>query len=77
MPQSVTLLKEEPLAQVFSCEFCEIFNNTYFEEHLQMAASCKRRILSFFVAMVLMTLPKKSLLKMFDSVLNTSLQYLP
>ena len=25
--------------QVFSCEFCEIFKNNYFVEHLQMAAS--------------------------------------
>ena len=27
--------------QVLSCEICEIFKNTYFEEHLQMAASVK------------------------------------
>ena len=25
--------------QVFSCEYCEIFKNAYFEEHLQTAAS--------------------------------------
>ena len=25
--------------QVFSCEYCKIFKNTYFEEHLWMAAS--------------------------------------
>ena len=25
--------------QVFSCEYCKIFRNTYFEEHLRMAAS--------------------------------------
>ena len=25
--------------QVFSCEFCEIFKNTYFEEHLRTTAS--------------------------------------
>ena len=30
--------KETP-TQVFSCEYCEIFKNTYFEEHLQTAAS--------------------------------------
>ena len=29
--------KETP-AQVFSCEFCEIFKNTYFLEHLRTAA---------------------------------------
>ena len=26
-------------AQMFSCEFCEIFEYTYFEEHLQKAVS--------------------------------------
>ena len=30
-------LKAPP--QVFSCEYCEIFKNTYFEEHLRTAAS--------------------------------------
>ena len=29
----------EALAQVFSCEFFEIFKNTLFTEHLQMTAS--------------------------------------
>ena len=24
---------------MFSCEYCEIFKNTYFKEHLQTAAS--------------------------------------
>ena len=27
---------KETLPQVFSCEFCEIFKNTFFTEHLQM-----------------------------------------
>ena len=26
--------KKETLAQVFSCEFCEISKNTFFTEHL-------------------------------------------
>ena len=30
---------KETLAQVFSCEFCEIIKNTFFEEHLQTTAS--------------------------------------
>ena len=30
--------KETP-TQVFSCEYCKIFKNTYFEEHLRTAAS--------------------------------------
>ena len=29
--------KKETSAQVFSCEFCEFFKNTYFVEHLQTA----------------------------------------
>ena len=36
-------LKETP-AQVFSCEYCKIFNNTYFEEHLRTAASIKSKL---------------------------------
>ena len=31
--------KKETLVQVFSCEFCEIFKNTYFTEHLLKIAS--------------------------------------
>ena len=27
------------LTQVFSCEYCQIFKNTYFEEHLRKTAS--------------------------------------
>ena len=30
--------KENP-PQVFSCKYCEIFKNSYFEEHLRTAAS--------------------------------------
>ena len=36
-------LKETP-AQVFSCEYCKIFKNTYFEEHLRTAASIKNKL---------------------------------
>ena len=31
-------LKKETLAQVFSCEFCEIYKNTLFTEHLWTTA---------------------------------------
>ena len=34
-----TLLKKETLAQVFSCEFCEISRNTFYTEHLWTTAS--------------------------------------
>ena len=32
--------KENP-PQVFSCKYCEIFKNTYFEEHLRTAIIIK------------------------------------
>ena len=32
-------MKKETLAQVFSCEFCEIFKNTYFYRAPLVAAS--------------------------------------
>ena len=34
-----TLFKKKTPIQVFSCEYWEIFKNTYFEEHLRTAAS--------------------------------------
>ena len=32
-------IKRETLAQVFSCEFCEISKNTFFTEHIWVTAS--------------------------------------
>ena len=32
-------IKKETLAQVFSCEFCEISKNTFFKEHVSATAS--------------------------------------
>ena len=34
-----TFIKKETLAQVFSFEFCEIFRNIFFTEHLWATAS--------------------------------------
>ena len=34
LAEAWNFIKKEALAQVFSCEFCEIFRNTYFTEHL-------------------------------------------
>ena len=36
--EAATLLKKPP-TQVFSCKIGEIFENTYFEEHLRTTAS--------------------------------------
>ena len=35
----INFIKKETLAQLFSCEFCKSFKNTYFEEHLGTADS--------------------------------------
>ena len=40
-PLAWNFIKKETLAQVFSCEFCEISKNTFFTEHLRMTASEK------------------------------------
>ena len=38
-----TLLKKETLAQVLSCEFCEISKNTFFTGNLLSTASLNKR----------------------------------
>ena len=37
--QLCSFIKEETLSQVLSCEISEIFNNTFFTEHLRATAS--------------------------------------
>ena len=37
--QSLNFNKKDTLAQVFSCEFCEAFKDSFFTEHLWTAAS--------------------------------------
>ena len=37
--QACNFIKKRLLTQVFSCEICEIFKNTYFEEYLRTTAS--------------------------------------
>ena len=39
MPEACNFIKKETLAQMFSREFCEIFKNTFFTEHLRTTAS--------------------------------------
>ena len=38
-PQTCNFIKKETLALVLSCEFCEIFKNTYFHRTPPVAAS--------------------------------------
>ena len=35
----IFFFKKQTLVQVFSCEFCEIFKNTYFEKQLRTTVS--------------------------------------
>ena len=44
--------KKVTLAQMFSCEFCEISKNTCFTEHLWAAASESNRSISIKVSMI-------------------------
>ena len=37
--EACNFFKKEPLAQVFSCEFCEISKNTFLTEHVWTTAS--------------------------------------
>ena len=37
--QACNFIKKESLAQVFSCEFCEISKDNFFTEHLRTTAS--------------------------------------
>ena len=37
-PEACNFIEKETLAQVFSCELCEISKNTFFTEHLWMTA---------------------------------------
>ena len=42
--EDCSFIKKETLAQVFPCEFCEIFKNTFFTEHLWTTASVKTKL---------------------------------
>ena len=58
-PETYNFIKKETLAQVFSCEFCEIFKSIFFTEHLRMNASTFRKvILKNFVKFTLKTCDK-------------------
>ena len=45
--QTCNFIKKETLAQLFSCEFCEISTNTFFTEH-QLLLSCQTSIMELF-----------------------------
>ena len=45
-PQICNFIKNETPVHVFSCQFCKIFKNTYFVEHLRTAVSENRKTVS-------------------------------
>ena len=48
-PETCNFIKKETPSQVFSCEFCEISNNTFFTEHLRTTASVHLNINSLLL----------------------------
>ena len=55
MPESLFKLQlylKKTLVQGFSCEFCKIFKNTFFSEHLWMTASILRQLLTLCFAII-------------------------
>ena len=46
--EACNFMKKETLAQVFSCEFCKIFKNSFFTENLRVTAS------NFSISMLLL-----------------------
>ena len=52
-------IKKETPTQVFFCEYCEIFKNTYFEKHLRTTASVNSRAAVFQESLAL---PKRNAL---------------
>ena len=51
-PKACNFIKKKSLAQVFSCEFCEISKNTFFHRTPLVAASEKCRSFSYFLLQV-------------------------
>ena len=47
-PQACNFINKKTLAQVFSCEFCEIFKNNFFTEHLWTTASILWTLVDLF-----------------------------
>ena len=43
-PEACNFIKKEALAQAFSCEFCEISENTFRRTHLVAASYCRKVI---------------------------------
>ena len=49
---SCNFINKETLAQRFFCEFCKIFKNSFFTEHLQMNTSIFQPLLALYFAII-------------------------
>ena len=63
-----SFIKKETLAQVFSCEFCEIFKNNFFQRTRPVAASVLFRFDSHIVEITSYELCLRFLISAFVSV---------
>ena len=51
--QACNFVKKGPLVEVFSCEFCGIFKNTFFNEHLWTTSSYSRTLFHGYLCIIL------------------------
>ena len=60
MPEGLQIYQKETPVQVFSCELCDIFKNTFFAKHLRATASarCFLTTITLFVTGILLQLHK-------------------
>ena len=76
--QACNFIKKETLAQVFSCEFCKIFKNTFFTEHILATASAHVMNLLLFlilesVNMIIVLICCKNMTIIFSKSVSNSL----
>ena len=60
MPEACNFIKKLTLAQVFSCEFCKISENTFFTEHLRTTVSVTKPTFELQIFHVIMTFLQSS-----------------
>ena len=63
MPESLfnKVAKKETLTQLFSCEFCEIFKNTFFTEQLLTTASVRSVIKNRQIVLLVLRVDRRVL----------------
>ena len=77
-PQACNFIKKEALTQVFSCEFCKSFINTFFTEHILATASAHAMNLLLFlilerVNMIIVLICCKNMTIIFSKSVSNSL----